>query len=196
MEALDNLVNTLKKFPGIGLKSARRIAYYLMRQDNSELERIGRLITTLKKGLVTCSECGNISTQDPCNICSDPLRDRNMLRLVEDIEALSVFEQSGIYNGLYHVLGSQSSLKGADLSYEAAEFLRRHVEALKPDEVIIATNPRVEGDMAYYTMLDILQNPVVKKVTRLAYGLPLGGSIEFADRMTLHTALEARRQIM
>ena len=91
MESLEILINTLKKFPGLGSRSARRIAFYLLRQDSKELVRIGSLISSLKKNLVTCSQCGNISSRDPCNICSDPLRDRNILCVVDDFEALSAF---------------------------------------------------------------------------------------------------------
>lgn len=197
MDLINDLVNTLKKFPGIGLKSARRIAFFLIKQDNSELERIGAMISSLKKGLVSCSLCGNISSQDPCNICTDTLRDRKTLCIVEDIEALSVFEHSGIYNGLYHVLGGHNDpMNGEYLDDDAINFLLRHIKKIKAEEVIIATNPRLEGDMTYYTILDVLRGAKVKKVSRLAYGLPLGGSIEFADRMTLHTALEARRQVL
>lgn len=192
MESLDSLVSTLKKFPGLGPKSARRIAFYLLRQDDSELQRIGSLVSSLKKGLVTCSHCGNISAKDPCNICSDPLRDRNILCVVDDLESLSAFEQSGIYNGLYHVLGGKFA---GELTDDSADFLSRHVRELEPDEVIIATSPRIEGDMSYYTIIDILRGLGVGNVTRLAYGLPLGGSIELADSMTLHTALEGRRKV-
>ena len=192
MESLDSLVNALKKFPGLGPKSARRIAFYLLRQDDSELQRIGSLVSNLKKDSVTCSHCGNVSAKDPCNICSDPLRDRNILCVVDDLESLSAFEQSGIYNGLYHVLGGKFA---GELTDESADFLSRHVRELEPDEVIIASSPRIEGDMSYYTIIDILRGLGVRNVTRLAYGLPLGGSIEFADRMTLHTALEGRRKV-
>ena len=193
MESLDSLINALKKFPSLGPKSARRIAFYLLKQENSELERIGSLISGLKKNVFTCSQCGNISSKDPCNICTDPLRDRNVLCIVEDVESLSVFEQSGIYNGLYHVLGSRIA---GELTDEAMDALTRHVAILKPDEVIIATSPRIESDMSYYTVIDVLKAAGIKNVTRLAYGLPLGGSIEFADTMTLHTALEGRRKIV
>ena len=192
MESLDSLINTLKKFPALGPKSARRIAFYLLRQDDKELQRIGGLIGSLKKGLVTCSHCGNISAKDPCNICSDPLRDRNVLCVVDDLESLSAFEQSGIYNGLYHVLGGKVA---GEITDESADFLARHIRELDPGEVIIASSPGIEGDMSYYTIIDILHGLGVENVTRLAYGLPLGSSIEFADRMTLHTALEGRRKV-
>ena len=192
MESLESLVNALKKFPSLGPKSARRIAFYLLKQDSKELQRIGGLISNLKKGLVTCSQCGNVSAKNPCNICTDPLRDRDILCVVDDLESLSAFEQSGIYNGLYHVIGN--TVPG-ELTDDSADSLAKHVRALKPSEVIIASSPRIEGDMMYYTLIDILRGLGVKNITRLAYGLPLGSSIEFADRITLHTALEGRRKI-
>ena len=187
MESLDSLINALKKFPSLGPKSARRIAFYLLKQDDKELQRIGGLISSLKKNLVTCSQCGNVSEKNPCRICTDPLRDRDILCVVDDLES-----QSGIYNGLYHVLGGRIA---GELTDESADFLAKHIRSLKPSEVIIASSPRIEGDMMYYTLIDILKGLGVRNITRLAYGLPLGGSIEFADRMTLHTALEGRRKI-
>ena len=197
MDRLNDLAAALKKFPGIGLKSARRIAYHLIKQDNDTLEALGTLIANLKKGLHTCGQCGNISEHNPCSICTDPLRDRKTLCIVDDIEALSTFEQSGVYNGLYHILGGRvSPIDGEELSSEAIDFLLGHIEALGADEVIIATSPKVEGDMTYYTLLDVLRKSGAEKVTRIAYGLPVGGAIEFADRMTLNTALEARRQVL
>ena len=197
MDQLNELITFFKKFPGIGSKSARRIAFYLLKQDDEYLSRLGAAISTLKENLCTCELCGNISSRSPCSICTDPLRDRNILCIVEDIEALSAFEQAGIYNGLYHVLGEKvSPITGQDLADDDINFLLNHVASLKPKEIIIATSPRFEGDLTYYTLLDVLKNSHVKKITRLAFGLPVGGSIEFADRMTLHTALEARRQVM
>lgn len=192
MEEFDSLVDVLKKFPSLGSKSARRIAFYLLRQDSRELSRIGGLIANLKKNLVTCSQCGNISSKNPCNICSDPLRDRKTLCIVDDLESLSAFEQSGIYNGIYHVLGGK---RAGEITDASADSLARHVRSLKPSEVIIASTPNIEGDMTYYTLIDILHGLRVSNITRIAYGLPLGGSIEFADRMTLHTALEGRRKV-
>ena len=96
MESLDSLINALKKFPSLGPKSARLIALYLLKQDDKELKRIGGLIAGLRKNLVTCSQCGNVSAKNPCNICTDPLRDRDILCIVDDLESLSAFEQSGI----------------------------------------------------------------------------------------------------
>jgi len=199
MDSIGRLVAFFNKFPGVGNKSARRMAFYLLRQDESFLRAMGDAIAGLKDNLFTCGECGNISDADPCPICKDPLRDRSTLCVVESVDDLASFEQAGIYNGLYHVLGGRvSPLEDQELSEGCVEFLLRHIEKAKVDEIIIATNPRMEGDLTYFTILEILKDrtreegPSNLKISRLAFGLPVGGSIEFADRMTLHTALEAR----
>ena len=197
MDSLNDLISILKKLPGLGAKSSRRIAYYLLKQDDKFLSEFGRLISELKKGLCVCKVCGNISYKNPCSICSDSLRDTKTICIVEDVESLSALEQAGIYNGVYHVLGGRvSPLDGEDLSEASIESLRKHIKYNKPEEVIIATSPVLEGDLTFYTLLEILKNLGVKKVSRIAYGLPVGGSIEFADKMTLHTALDSRRQVM
>lgn len=197
MESVDKLVTVLRKFPGIGTKSAKRIAYYLMRQDNDYLSEIGDIIADLKKGLYTCEQCGNISENNPCNICNDPFRDRKTLCIVSDIEAIAAFEHAGVYNGMYHVLGGRvSPIDSEELSDEEIAFLLRHIKSLGAEEVIIATTQKLETDMTYYTLLDVLRASSAKKVTRIAYGLPVGGSVEFADRVTLNAAIEARRQVL
>ena len=196
MDSLEDLVNILRKLPGLGAKSSRKIAYYLMKQDEEFLSEFGRVISELKKGLCVCELCGNLSYKNPCSICSSPLRDQKTICIVEDIESLSAFEQAGIYEGVYHVLGGRiAPLEGKDLSDEMIESLSRHVKANRPEEVIIATSPVLEGDLTFYALTSLLKNLGVKKVSRIAYGLPVGGSIEFADRMTLHTAIESRRQV-
>ena len=201
MDPIADLILAFTKFPGVGNKSARRMVFYLLKRDSAELQDLGRRIATLKDELCVCSRCGNVSSRDPCPICSDALRDRETLCVVEDIDDLVSFEQAGIYNGLYHVLDNRvSPFDDEDLSPESVEFLLRHIRDLRAEEVIIATNPRMEGDLTYYALLDILRgldgqeekSGEKLRVTRLAFGLPVGGSIEFADRMTLHTALESR----
>ena len=195
MEALDELVTYLKKFPGIGKKGAKRIAYYLVKQNNEFLVQLGSLISGLRDNLFTCGQCGNISAYNPCRICSDTLRDRKTLCIVEDIEAIAVLEESGVYNGMYHVLGKLSPLENLDAEEQALDFLTRHIKSLKAEEVIIAFTPKVEGDITYYALIDFLKHSGVKRVTRIAFGLPVGTSIEFADRSTLTTALEDRKDI-
>ena len=201
MDPVTNLISSFTRFPGVGSKSARRMVFHLLKKDTSELRELGERIATLKDRLHTCGECGNISEGDPCPICRDALRDRGTLCVVADIEELVSFEQAGIYNGLYHVLGGRvSPFDDEDLSEECVTFLLSHIRALGSSrggalpEVIIATNPKMEGDLTYYTLLEVLKDAGLPnlKITRLAFGLPVGGSIEFADRMTLHTALESR----
>ena len=197
MDPITNLISSFTRFPGVGGKSARRMVFYLLKKDPAELRELGARIASLKDNLHTCSECGNISEGDPCPICRDALRDRGTLCIVEDIEDLVSFEQAGVYNGLYHVLGGRvSPFDDEELSEESVEFLLSHIRELNAREVIIATNPKMEGDLTYYTLLEVLKEAEGLredlKVTRLAFGLPVGGSIEFADRMTLHTALESR----
>ena len=207
MDPIARLISHFTKFPGVGNKSARRMVFYLLKQDAAQLRELGAGIASLKDDLHTCSECGNISDGDPCPICRDALRDRRTLCVVENIDDLVSFEQAGIYNGLYHVLGGRvSPFDDEDLSPESVEFLLRHIRDLRAEEVIIATNPRMEGDLTYYALLDVLRelkgtegaegNEGKPRVTRLAFGLPVGGSIEFADRMTLHTALESRTSVL
>ena len=196
MDALNDLIDALRKLPGLGMKSSRRVAYYLLKQDNEYLSKLGRLISELKKDLLTCKICGNMSDKDPCSICSDIMRDMKTICIVEDVEALSAIEQSGVYNGVYHILGGKvSPVEGKELSEEAIKSLTKHIKQNEPDEIIIATSPVLEGDLTYYSLLDLFSRLRIRKVSRIAYGLPLGGSIEFADRMTLHAALESRKQV-
>lgn len=176
------------------------MVFHLLRQNDAFLRSFGEAITYLKANLFTCAECGNISNSDPCPICKDQMRDRHTLCVVESIDDLVSFEQAGIYGGLYHVLGARvSPLDDQELSDSDIEFFLNHIKNLRAAEVIIATNPRMEGDLTYFTLLDILKDRLRDKiekgelkVSRLAFGLPVGGSIEFADRLTLHTALESR----
>ena len=195
MESLNELVTYLKKFPGIGKKGAKRIAFYLVKQNNDYLSQLGRLISGLRDNLFTCEQCGNISASNPCSICSDPLRDRKTLCIVEDIEAIAVLEDAGVYNGLYHVLGKLSPLEDPDSEEQALDFLTEHINSVGAEEVIVATTPRVEGDLTYYALIDFLKHSGVKRVTRIAFGLPVGTAIEFADRTTLNTALEDRKDV-
>ncbi|GHV37568.1 recombination protein RecR [Synergistales bacterium] len=200
VDPIGQLISLFGRFPGVGQKSARRMVFHLLRQDETFLRGFGNAIAELKTNLFTCASCGNISNSDPCPICRDVLRDRKTLCVVESIDDLVSFEQAGIYGGLYHVLGARvSPLEDQELTRENIDFFLSHIDALKTAEVIIATNPRMEGDLTYFTLLDILKDNLRDKiengeltVSRLAFGLPVGGSIEFADRVTLHTALESR----
>jgi len=195
-EPIEHLISLLKKFPGVGEKSARRMAFYVLQSGPDFGNDLAQSIEGLNKRLTTCEKCGNLTETQPCPICSDPLRDRSLLCVTETIEDLVSLEQSGLFNGIYFVLGtSLSPLEDREkLPDGTVQRLRRRFEEYPVKEVIIATNPRIEGDMTFYAVLDALHDIPVKK-SRLAYGLPVGGSIEFADRVTLHAALESRQEV-
>jgi recombination protein RecR len=193
---LEKVVHLFGKLPGVGEKTARRFALYVLQQPESFTRELTEALLDLRERTVRCSLCGNITTkdQDPCSICSDPFRDRQTLCVLETVEDMLSFEQSGAYSGLYFILGGRvSPLDGEDLEPERIQALKDYIESGSFREVIIATNPRVEGDLTYFTVLDALESFDVK-VTRLAFGLPLGGSIGYADRVTIHASLESRTE--
>jgi recombination protein RecR len=191
---LEQTVRLLGKLPGVGEKTARRFALYILQQPRTFTRELASALLELREQTIPCSVCGNITTEeeDPCPICSDPLRDRSTLCVLESVEDMLSFEQSGAYSGLYFILGGRvSPLDGEDLDPKRIDALKEYVVSGAFTEVIIATNPRVEGDLTFFTVLDALDDCDVK-VTRLAFGLPLGGSIGYADRVTLHASLESR----
>jgi recombination protein RecR len=193
---LERVVHLFGKLPGVGEKTARRFALYVLQQPETFTRELTGALLDLREKTVRCSLCGNITTkdQDPCAICSDPFRDRQTLCVLETVEDMLSFEQSGAYSGLYFILGGRvSPLDGEDLEPERIQALKDYIESASFREVIIATNPRVEGDLTYFTVLDALESFDVK-VTRLAFGLPLGGSIGYADRVTIHASLESRTE--
>lgn len=172
------------------------MAFYVLQEGESFSADLARSIGELNQRLTTCEKCGNLTEIQPCPICRDPLRDRSLLCITETIEDLVSIEQSGLFNGLYFVLGmSLSPLEDREsLPEETVRLLRKRFEEYPIREAIIATNPRIEGDMTFYALLNALRDIPVKK-SRLAYGLPVGSSIEFADRVTLHAALESRQEV-
>jgi recombination protein RecR len=193
-EPLEKLVALFGKFPGIGEKSARRMAFFVLRQSQTYAQELATALVDLRSRLAPCSACGNMTDIDPCSLCRDPMRDRKTLCVVETAEDLISIEQAGVYFGLYFVLGGRvSPLDGEELLPEKLEALLSRAKSLSVEEIIVATNPRVEGDLTYYSVLDALKE-FEGKITRLSYGLPVGGSIGFADRVTLHVALESRRE--
>lgn len=189
----ERLIGLLKRLPGVGEKSARRMAFFVFQAPEGYSIELADALLSLKKSLSVCEICGNLTDRQPCNICSDPLRDRSILCVVEGIEDLLSIEQAGVYDGLYYVLGGTvSPLDGEDLPEGSLDRLINMIEREKISEVIIATNPRVEGDMTYHAVLSSLKGMPDLKKSRLSYGLPVGGSIEFADRVTLHAAMDTR----
>lgn len=189
------LIKQWSKLPGVGEKTARRMVFYLLRQEPGQIEEFGRAIIALTENIRRCSICGAITDIDPCPICTDPLRNGKLLCIVESEEDCVAMEQAGIFNGIYHVLGGRlSPLDDEEIPEESIERLRKRVEEGDIEEIILATSPRIEGDLTAYAIQEALAELPVK-ISRLSYGLPVGGSIGFADRVTLHMAMESRKEM-
>ncbi len=191
---IENLIEELTKLPGIGRKTAQRLAFYILSMPDEEAKSIGRAIIEVKEKARFCRECFNITDSELCEICSDPSRDRRKLCVVEEPSNISVIERTGVFKGLYHVLlGNISPLDGGNTdNVKLKELLERVSQGV--DEVIIATNPNTRGELTAQYIRELLK-PYPVKVTRIAYGLPMGSDIEFADEVTLGKALEGRREI-
>jgi recombination protein RecR len=192
---LARLIEEFYKLPGIGPKSAQRLAYYLLRMPAAEAHALAQAILEVKERVVLCSSCQNVTESDPCRICSSLERDRTVICVVEEpLDILSI-ERSGSYKGLYHVLhGAISPMDGiGPEDLKIAELLGR-MRSGEVTEVILATNPNLEGE-ATSMYLSRLLSPLGIRVTRLARGLPVGGDLEYADDVTLARALEGRQEM-
>jgi recombination protein RecR len=192
---LANLINELTKLPGIGGKSAARLAYHILKRPAPEAEALAHAILEVKTKIVPCSACNNMTDVDPCAICSDARRDEGLLCVVEEAFNIPTIEASREFRGVYHVLlGSLSPLKGVGPDEIDVAGVVRRVKEGSFREVILATNPNVEGEAtALYVAQQI--RPLGIRVTRLAFGLPVGGDLEYADQVTMSKALEGRREI-
>lgn len=190
--SIHRLIKLWSKLPGVGEKTARRMVFFILRQDAGWIKEFSSAITRLAEEVYHCSECGNVTDTDPCSICCDHMRDRKKICIVESDEDCVAIEQAGIFNGLYHVLGGRvSPLDDQEIPEESLERLKERVIALRTEELILATAPRIEGDLTAFAIQDAMSGINVK-ISRLSYGLPVGGSIGFADRVTLHMALSSR----
>lgn len=192
MGPLDALITNLSRLPGLGKKSAVRMAFHLLKADRAYLIELGRQISTLRDHIVRCAVCGNYTEVDPCEICSDPGRDRTTLCVVEQVQDLMNLHATGEYRGLFHVLhGVIAPLDGVGPAELGLDRLDRRVGNGEIREVILATNPTLEGDTTALYIHRLL-GPRGVKITRLASGLPVGGDLEYADRLTIARALKAR----
>jgi len=192
---LANLINELTKLPGIGGKSASRLAYHILKRPAAEAESLASAILDVKSKIFRCPSCNNMTDVDPCAICSDPRRDPSLICVVEEAFNIQTIEQTRDFKGVFHVLlGALSPLKGIGPQDIDVGGLLRRVQDGEVREVIIATNPNVEGEA---TALYIAQQlrPLGVRTTRLAFGLPVGGDLEYADQVTMAKALEGRREI-
>ncbi len=191
---IENLIEELTKLPGIGRKTAQRLAFYILSMPAEEAKSIGRAIIEVKEKARFCSQCFNITDSELCEICGDPSRDRKRICVVEEPSNISVIERTGVFRGLYHVLlGNISPLDGGNTDNVRLKELLERVRG-GVEEVIIATNPNTRGELTAQYIRELLKSSGVK-VTRIAYGLPMGSDIEFADEVTLAKALEGRREI-
>lgn len=193
--ALNRLISELSKLPGIGRKTAQRLAYHILKEDDRFANRLSRAIIEVKEKVRFCSVCGNMTEEDPCGICSNPSRNKQLLCVVEEPRDVWTLESSGSFDGVYHVLmGSLSPLDGIGPEKLRIRELLERVGAEKVKEVIIATDPNVEGD-ATALYLSKLLKPLDVQVTRIASGLPIGGDLEYADSVTLARAMNGRRPL-
>ncbi len=190
------LVEELAKLPGVGLKTAQRLAFHLLRLPDNEAEALANAITGAKHSLRYCSVCGNLTDRDPCEICSDMKRDRKTICVVESPQDVMAVERLNEYHGLYHVLnGVISPMEGIGPSDINIKSLIKRLQADESvTEVILATNPNIEGEATAMYIARLLK-PAGIKVSRIAHGLPVGGELEYADEMTLLKAMEGRTEI-
>lgn len=192
---LATLINELSKLPGVGAKSAARLAYGILRKPEGEAEALAEAILAVRTSIVRCSRCNNLTDVDPCGFCSDPRRDASMLCVVEEAWNIPTIESARDYRGLYHVLlGTLSPLKGIGPDEIDVAGVIRRVRDEGFREVILATNPNVEGEATAMYLAQQLR-PSGVRVTRLGFGLPVGGDLEYADQVTMAKALEGRREI-
>ena len=192
---LNRLIAELSKLPGIGGKTAQRLAFHILSLSEEEAEGLAQSITEAKKQMKYCSVCGNLTDTDPCSICSDTARDKSTICVVESPRDVFAMERVREFNGLYHVLnGAISPMDGIgpeDINLRSL-IVRLQTEDVK--EIILATNPNIEGEATAMYIAKLVK-PSGIKVTRIAHGLPVGGDLEYADEVTLSKAMEGRREL-
>ena len=196
--SLQKLINELGRLPGIGPKTAQRLAFYLLKLDNIDLGNLSQSVAQVKEGIIFCSTCHNMGETDPCVVCTDPKRDQSIICVVEEPLDAQALDKSGQFNGVFHILGGVlNPLEGIGPdSLEVESLLKRimnYESGIK--EIIIATNPSLEGETTSMHLQKVIKQayPTIK-ITRIARGLPMGGDLEYADDITLMRALEGRRE--
>ena len=195
-EVLKKVIELLKKIPGLGRKSSQRIVFHLLKMEKAELKELGESISSLKDKLFYCSVCNNITDTDPCPICASDQRDSKKLCIVEQPYNLYSIERTGVYNGKYFVLlGALSPLRGVGPDDLHLEKLEKIVSKGEVEEIIIATNPTVEGEATSLYLKKFLSKYPNIKITKLSVGLPIGSDIDYTDEITLLKAFEKRYEI-
>jgi recombination protein RecR len=194
-QPLQRLIEELKRIPGIGAKTAQRIAFYIIGLPQEDADRLAESIRAAKKQVFYCSVCNNITHVDPCSLCTDGERNSEMLCIVEEPFNISSIEKTGSFSGRYHVLlGTLAPLRGIGPEELRLEKLVERVEKGRFKEIIIATNPTAEGEATALYLARILKSQPVR-LTRLAMGLPVGSDLDFADQVTIRKALEGRTEL-
>jgi len=192
---IQDLIDELSRLPGIGPKSAQRLAYYLVKAPADDAKRLAGSIVQAKERISFCKECGNVAEGELCRICRDEGRDRTVLCVVEEPKDVSTIEKAGVIKGRYHVLGGHlDPLAGIGPEALRLDLLLRRVQGGQVQEVILATNPSMEGEVTATYVQQLLEGKDVR-VTRLARGLPVGGDLEYVDGVTLAHALVARQEM-
>ncbi len=192
---IDRLVAALKRLPGIGEKSATRLAFFLVGAPDALVQELATAIGRLKQEIVLCDVCFDLSEASPCTLCRDPKRDTSIICVVEEPADLAAIDKTGRFRGRFHVLGGTlSPIDGIGPEALRITELEKRVREEGIAEVILATNPNAEGDATAHFIADKLK-PIGVKLTRIAYGMPLGGDLEYADHVTIGAAIEYRREI-
>ncbi|MEO6066952.1 MAG: recombination mediator RecR [Gemmatimonadota bacterium] len=195
MSALDDLVSEFARLPGIGRKTAQRLAFHLLQQPRAQLERLAETLRMVGERVRPCHECGNLAEGETCDICRDPRRDHGLVCVVEEPATVLAVERSGGFKGRYHVLGGRlAPLEGIGPDQLRTGPLMDKLKRGELREVILATNPSIEGEATATWLAELLTAPGLK-VTRLARGLPMGGDLDYVDSVTLAHALSARQEV-
>jgi recombination protein RecR len=192
---IERLINELTKMPGIGRKTAQRLTYFLLKAPDDYVTNLAHLLNEIKEHVKPCRECGNLTEVEQCAVCADETRNRQLICAVEDPADIALIERTGEFSGVYHVLmGVISPLEGIGPDQLRLGELVKRVQTGRVVEVIVATDPDVEGDTTAYYIAKLL-SPLGVKATRIARGLPVGGDLDFADEVTLAKAIAGRQEI-
>jgi len=193
--SMRSLIEELSKMPGIGIKTAQRLAFYILRSQRTEAEALASAIIKVKESVRFCKVCNNLSDEDTCQLCKSLSRDKSLLCVVEEPNDIVAIEKAGNFNGIYHVLlGSLSPLDGIGPDDLKIKELLERVKREKLREIILATDFNTEGEATALYLLKVLKNSGAK-LTRVAYGIPVGGDLEYADQATIAKAFEGRREL-
>jgi recombination protein RecR len=194
-EPVTKLIDELKRLPGVGHKSAQRLAFYILRAGREETDRLIEAINEVKEKIILCSTCNNITDVDPCRFCSSPSRDKRVILIVEEPFNLVTIEKTREYKGLYHVLhGALSPIRGIGPDELKIKNLLERLRSGDVEEIILATNPNTEGE-ATANYISKLLKPLGMRTTRIAMGVPVGSDLEYADEVTMHKALTNRHEM-